>query len=557
MAETYRTTFKLRRGYSEVWERNNPVLQEGEPGFALDTKVLKIGDGVTPWLDLEGIDSSDGNESGYGPFYIATDYGISIEADDNSPALQALIDRLHTKGGGVIWFPVGTYRFRKSGADADGKEYAIVPKSNVSILGESMEGTILKQIDSFPYGMFVHRATADNPVVGCHFERFTVDAYETGDVNQVYGKAFHMKFVQNCVFRDLILRGTTATGMGVDFLDNVLIDRVCCLDCGRTWTGTEPGTSGIGIGTGGWENENFVISNCITVGCGQFGVFIENQTNLFGFDGHEYSKGCIISGCITRDGLNHGIGIRGGQNVTLIGCESYENAANGVYLDGKCRNVHIQNVGAEDNSGHGIRLNPDAESAGITIRGCSAVNNTADGIRVSSASDSLCIQGNNTRGNAVGLSVKEDITLRDCAIWGNVFLDGSSNAAKYSGNTEYIDVPFTAAQSSITLTGEDVVQGIKINPDGSEDTSSNGRSTGYLDVSSLGSSIRITTTGTISSVRVGQYDADKVSLVTDAEMSAANPLTVERLAGCVYIRIYYSSTGTGAASIESVVIEQG
>jgi hypothetical protein len=27
----------------------------------LDTKVLKIGDGVTPWLELKGIDSSDEN----------------------------------------------------------------------------------------------------------------------------------------------------------------------------------------------------------------------------------------------------------------------------------------------------------------------------------------------------------------------------------------------------------------------------------------------------------------------------------------------------------------
>lgn len=61
MAETYRTTLKLRRGFAEVWERNNPVLQEGEPGYALDTKVLKIGDGVTPWLELKGIDSSDEN----------------------------------------------------------------------------------------------------------------------------------------------------------------------------------------------------------------------------------------------------------------------------------------------------------------------------------------------------------------------------------------------------------------------------------------------------------------------------------------------------------------
>lgn len=61
MAETYRTTLKLRRGFAEVWEKNNPILQEGEPGYALDTKVLKIGDGITPWLELKGIDSSDEN----------------------------------------------------------------------------------------------------------------------------------------------------------------------------------------------------------------------------------------------------------------------------------------------------------------------------------------------------------------------------------------------------------------------------------------------------------------------------------------------------------------
>jgi hypothetical protein len=41
-----KTTFLLRRGTSEAWNRVNPVLHYGEPGFEKDTNKLKIGDGV-------------------------------------------------------------------------------------------------------------------------------------------------------------------------------------------------------------------------------------------------------------------------------------------------------------------------------------------------------------------------------------------------------------------------------------------------------------------------------------------------------------------------------
>ena len=55
MAEIIKTTFQLRRGNLEVWERNNPVLAKGEPSFVVDKNALKIGDGVTPWKKLEYI----------------------------------------------------------------------------------------------------------------------------------------------------------------------------------------------------------------------------------------------------------------------------------------------------------------------------------------------------------------------------------------------------------------------------------------------------------------------------------------------------------------------
>lgn len=59
MATVIKTTFKLRRGLSAEWAEVNPILAQGEPGFALDTFSLKIGDGVSPWNALPYVAGSD------------------------------------------------------------------------------------------------------------------------------------------------------------------------------------------------------------------------------------------------------------------------------------------------------------------------------------------------------------------------------------------------------------------------------------------------------------------------------------------------------------------
>lgn len=48
----------FRGGLSTEWESQNPVLRYREPGWATDTGVLKIGDGVTPWNDLESANDA-------------------------------------------------------------------------------------------------------------------------------------------------------------------------------------------------------------------------------------------------------------------------------------------------------------------------------------------------------------------------------------------------------------------------------------------------------------------------------------------------------------------
>mgnify|MGYP003406485997 CR=1 len=42
----------FRRGSAEVWTSKNPILNPGEPGYEIDTRRFKIGDGVTTWSML-------------------------------------------------------------------------------------------------------------------------------------------------------------------------------------------------------------------------------------------------------------------------------------------------------------------------------------------------------------------------------------------------------------------------------------------------------------------------------------------------------------------------
>jgi hypothetical protein len=49
---------RLRRDQAANWTTVNPVLAAGEAGYELDTKKMKVGDGVTAWNSLPYFSSS-------------------------------------------------------------------------------------------------------------------------------------------------------------------------------------------------------------------------------------------------------------------------------------------------------------------------------------------------------------------------------------------------------------------------------------------------------------------------------------------------------------------
>ena len=50
---------QLRRDTAANWRAVNPILREGEPGYETDTKLRKIGDGVTAWNDLDYLSAEN------------------------------------------------------------------------------------------------------------------------------------------------------------------------------------------------------------------------------------------------------------------------------------------------------------------------------------------------------------------------------------------------------------------------------------------------------------------------------------------------------------------
>lgn len=49
---------QLRRGTAAEWTAANPVLADGEMGLETDTKIIKVGDGITAWNSLTSVQTA-------------------------------------------------------------------------------------------------------------------------------------------------------------------------------------------------------------------------------------------------------------------------------------------------------------------------------------------------------------------------------------------------------------------------------------------------------------------------------------------------------------------
>ena len=410
---------------SILWLKEEPTLNDWLNGFkTVETLNKNVEANFLKMRDALGM------------YHNVLDYGITQDADDNSLKFQQMVDELSQNGGGTIYVPIGTYKFDTSNGQyiegTGGCKCCIKAKSNVSIVGESLTDSVFKMTGHSSQGVCMfgyNSATNKTPIEGCTYRNFTVNGEEcTIDTYSSDGKAFFYQYVKNSVWRDLRLIGTPATSLGIDFLDNVVIDSIYCYESGRIHADNSPGGAGVGIGTGAWENENFIVRNCICDNCGHFGIFLEDQ-HIFGDAAHRtptYPKGVIIANNICRNGRNYGFGVRGGQHVIFDGNEAYENANGGFFSDYQNKSIVIQNNLIRDNTGNGICLGNEKPGIletsfeNVTIKDNVVIGNKT-GINISQKTTNLNLIDNIVRDNTVK-DITVSATQTSCYISGNLVL---------------------------------------------------------------------------------------------------------------------------------------
>lgn len=433
-------TWTNKEKLSILWLKEEPTLNDWLNGFeTVETLNKNVEANFLKMRDALGM------------YHNVLDYGITQDADDNSLKFQQMVDELSQNGGGTIYVPIGTYKFDTSnGQNVEGTggcKCCIKAKSNVSIVGESLTDSVFKMTGHSSQGVCMfgyNSATNKKPIEGCTYRNFTINGEEcTIDTYSSDGKAFFYQYVKNSVWRDLRLIGTPATSLGIDFLDNVVIDSIYCYESGRIHADNSPGGAGVGIGTGAWENENFIVRNCICDNCGHFGIFLEDQ-HIFGDAAHRtptYPKGAIIANNICRNGRNYGFGVRGGQHVIFEGNEAYENTNGGFFSDYGNKSIIIQNNLIRDNTGNGICLGNEKPGIletsfeNVTIKDNVVIGNET-GINISQKTTNLNLIDNIVRDNTVK-DITVSATQTSCYISGNLVLNADvSNYLNKVENSE-------------------------------------------------------------------------------------------------------------------------
>lgn len=438
---------------------------DGQPGADGKNYVLTEAD-KQEIAEMVEVPSGGGGESS-DIYYIATeDPDFPLVADaaaDNTLAMQKLIEKVHNAGGGTIWLPIGEYGFDTSGKDNSDFPVCLTPASGVSIVGESLTKTIIKVYGHSNEGVawmanklkvFTPSYPGEEPpaeLVGCTYSNFTVDmSMATINKYSSTGKAFGMKGLKNCVFRDLRILQTPGTGLGIDMLDNVVIDSVYLYRCGREWSYGGQGGAGIGIGTGRWLNENFVIRNCICAGCGHFGIFLEDQGIFQAAPVLNRSMGATIANNVVRNGKHYGIGVRGGRNVVITGNNIFRNIG-GIYLDYGVDNAMISNNVISENVDIGLLFGTEDIREGFNGFACEDVsvfgNSFFDnkvGLVVMREPINSKIENNVYIGNNADMTV--EIPIDESKIMQDVYIDNYGEYITLAGNVlydEFIDLDTT------------------------------------------------------------------------------------------------------------------
>jgi parallel beta-helix repeat protein len=319
--------------------------------------------------------------------------------------------------GGTVYLPSGIYIVTS----------AIALVNNVKLQGAG-RSTVVAGIGT-NFSIMDQIASSGSPLTDCTICDMKIDGtgISNGGTYSTGVKGIFIQYALRLKMYGLYVYNTSATGIGTDFLVDSLIDRCVVDTCGRDFPGSNYGGNGIGIGTGAYSIESWVVSNCIAKNTGNNGIMMEDQYAT------THSKYMIVSNCISY-GSTQGCGFRdsGTDNVTFSNCIAFNNTINGI---------QISTAGLSSYSPSNVVV-VGCQSYGNTVSGILVYDSTPDATLQNVVIDGCSVSGNGTNGHGIWVENASRVII--------------SNNQAFANNGNGIDVESTSSSAPtnyITIKG--------------------------------------------------------------------------------------------------------
>lgn len=154
--------------------------------------------------------------------YGATGDGVT----DDRAAIQAGIDTLTTSGG-VLFFPSGTYIIGGSGSSIGSREYGLLLKSNVGLVGASVMTATLKMKDNADIDLInTYRTGAQSKI---SLSNLTLDGNEANQgVTPTNGFNLWAYGITDLSLENVTSLNPASWGLRIDMCDRVQVSQITC-----------------------------------------------------------------------------------------------------------------------------------------------------------------------------------------------------------------------------------------------------------------------------------------------------------------------------------------